>query len=74
MTRTTVTTVVTELKKDIEYIKKDLTLNRDEHKDILVALQNLDKKFAGKWIEKIAISTAATMIAILIGIMVYGVQ
>jgi len=71
MTKITVTTVVAELKKDIEYIREDLKLNRSEHKEIIVAIEGLSNKYAGKWIEKVSIAGIIGMVGIIIKI-VFG--
>ena len=68
----TIITVVTELKKDIEYIREDLKLNREEHKDIITALENLHKKFANKWVEKVTMLIMAAMIGVIVKLVIVG--
>ena len=47
---------------NIEYIKESLTENNIRHTEILSKLDSLNNKFAGKWVENIAIGALITVL------------
>ena len=60
-----------EFKKDIGYIKKSLDKNEEAHKEIITKMDNwfnnADKKFAGKWVERVAIAIGSVVGITIIG-------
>ena len=57
---------IAEMKKDIEYIKKGQKEMHDTMKDFIEAVNlrvdEQDKRFAGKWVEKIAVGVLTALI------------
>ena len=62
---------IMEFKKDIGYIKKSLDKNEEAHKEIMekidVWFNAAESRFAGKWVEKIAIAVGSVIGVTLIG-------
>ena len=53
---------VAEMSKDITYIKESLSNNKEEHEAIMVAIKNLDKRFADKRTEYIVYGLCALIL------------
>ena len=60
-------TAMTEFNTHLDYIKEALKCNSDEHKEIKTILENLEKKYARKWVENAVSWSISIVMLTLIG-------
>lgn len=61
---------ITNIKDTLHDQKDTLRDQKDDIKEVLAIIKELDCKFAGKWVEKIAIATTAGLLVALATIII----